>query len=229
MNLDISLIICTHNKYCMKFLIAIVTLLISNFSFAQGGDYLIKNNGDTIWGEIKLNQKVFFIEGKENLSVDAADVKKIKSRRYKGETVIEYKLLTYTDNLADLELDFIQKNDIDTILVLDEIYSTPKINLYYVQDNRKTPFYFYKTPTDEKPVQLVIRYYLGGGLANYDNDRARFRGDRSKVVIQEDKGYVNQLHAIMGDCNKIPQPMWDLLSYRSYSLIKVIKKYNKCN
>ena len=100
--------------------------------------------------------------------------------------------------------------------------------MYYVQNNFKLPFYFYKTPTDPKPIQLVIRYYLAGGLANYDNDRARYRGDKSRVTLVEDKGYVNQLHAIMGDCKKIPETMWELLSYRDYSLKKVIKKYNMC-
>ena len=78
-------------------------------------------------------------------------------------------------------------------------------------------------------MQLVIRYYLKGGLANYDNDRSRYRGDKSKLMIEEDKGYVNQLRAIMGDCKKIPETMWELLSYRDYSLKNVIKKYNKCN
>ncbi|MFZ1371923.1 MAG: hypothetical protein WAR78_16165, partial [Ferruginibacter sp.] len=62
-----------------------------------------------------------------------------------------------------------------------------------------------------------------------DRDRARFRGDRSRVQLAEDKGYVNQLRAIMANCNKIPQTMWDLLSYRDYSLKKIIKKYNSCN
>ena len=114
------------------------------------------------------------------------------------------------------------------MMILDEIYSTPKINLYFGKNTFKTHFYFYKTPSDSFPVQLVIRYYLQGGLANYDNDKARYRGDRSKLNIVEDKGYVNQLHAIMSECKKIPETMWELLSYRDYSLKQLIKKYNKC-
>ncbi len=208
------------------FVFAAVCIWLSGFS--QKGDYLIKNNGDTIWGDITLKNKHFYVNGTTSAGIKAEDIAKIKSGNFKGSTVVRCSLQTYTDNLADLEIDYIQKGITDTVLVLDEIYSTQKINLYYGINNFRTQFYFYKTPTDPKPVQLVIRYYLQGGLANYIDDRARYRGDKSKVTIMEDKGYVNQLRAIMGDCKKIPDTMWELLSYRDYSLKKVIKKYNKC-
>lgn len=212
----------------MKLFFILASFCISITAIAQNRDYLIKSNNDTIWGDIKLENKMFYVDGKNPLFVNPDDVVKVKGDRFKGSTVVHCKLLGYTDNLNDLYIDFIEKDMVDTVLVLNEIYSTPKINLYYVVNNYKTPFYFYKTPNDPRPVQLVIRYYLSGGLANYDNDRARYRGDKSKLMISEDKGYVNQLRAIMGDCKKIPDTMWELLSYRNYSLKQVIKKYNKC-
>jgi hypothetical protein len=211
----------------MKLLFLFASFFISFAGLCQKGDYLVKNNGDTVWGDIKLKNKIFYVNGVSAFIAD--DVSRIKSSIYKGNTVFYGNLLTYSDNLADLEIDFIKKGITDTVLILDEIYATPKINLYYVTDNIKTPFYFYKTPSDPKPIQLVIRYYLQGGLANYNDDRARYRGEKSKVQIAEDKGYVNQLYAIMGDCKKISQPMWELLSYRDYSFKQIIKKYNKCN
>lgn len=212
----------------MKILFVLVAFCISFSGFSQKDDYLIKNNGDTIWGDITLKNKVFYVNGAPQSAIKAEEVTKIKSEHYKGSAVVRCNLQTYTDNLADLEIDFIQKGTTDTVLILDEIYSTPKINLYYGTNNFRTQFYFYKTPSDYKPVQLVIRYFLQGGLDNYINDRARYRGDKSKLTIMEDKGYVNQLRAIMGDCKKIPYTMWELLSYRDYSLKQVIKKYNKC-
>ncbi len=212
----------------MKILFTLAAFCIATIGFSQNGDYLVKNSGDTIWGNISLKQNVFYVTGASPAEINAADVAKIKSGNYKGNTVVKCNLLLYADNLADLELDYIKKGETDTVLILDEIYTTPKINLYYVTNDFKIPFYFYKTPTDVRPVQLVIRYYLQGGLANYTNDRARYRGERSKVQIAEDKGYVNQLYAIMGDCKKIPEPMWEMLSYRDYSLKKLIKKYNQC-
>lgn len=190
---------------------------------------MVKNNGDTLWGSIKLNRQVFYVDGNSPALIQADDVSKIKSVNYKGNMVVHCNLLLYTENLSELDIDYIKKGSIDTVLILDEIYATPKINLYYVLNDFKLPFYFYKTPADPKPVQLVIRYFLQGGLDNYERDRARYRGDKSRVQLVEDKGYVNQLRAIMGNCNKIPETMWEMLSYRDYSLKKVIKKYNKCN
>ena len=213
----------------MKIVFVVAALCMSLTGFSQKGDYLIKNNGDTIWGNITLKNKTFYIAGSPATAINAEDVMKIKSDNYKGSAVVSCQLQTYVDNLTDLQIDYIEKGMTDTVLILEEIYTTPKINLYYVLNNFRTPFYFYKTPKDPKPVQLVIRYFLQGGLANYNNDRARYRGDKSKVTLIEDKGYVNQLRAIMGDCKKIPDTMWELLSYRDYSLKQVIKKYNKCN
>ena len=213
----------------MKLLFVFASLLISLTGLCQKAEYLVKNNGDTVWGEIKLKNKIFYVSGGVSVSeIKAAEVSKVKSKSYRGNTVVLCNLLTYSDNLSDLNIDFINKGSIDTVLILDEIYATPKINLYYATDKMKTPFYFYKTPSDPKPLQLVVRYFLQGGLDNYNNDRARYSGVRSKVQIAEDKGYVNQMYAIMGDCKKIPASMWELLAYRDYSLKQLIKKYNKC-
>lgn len=211
----------------MKLLFVFASLFISFAGICQNVGYLVKNNGDTIRGDIQLKNKIFYVDGTSAFT--ATDISRIKSSNYRGNVVVAVNLLTYTDNLADLEIDFIEKGTTDTVLILDEIYSSPKINLYYATDKDKIPFYFYKTPSDPKPLQLVIRYYLSGGLSNYDENRAKYRGDKSKVQIMEDKGYVNQLYAIMGDCKKITQPMWELLSYRDYSLKQIVKKYNKCN
>lgn len=209
----------------MKISIVIAACCFSLSGFAQKGDHLVKNNGDTIWGTAKLKEGNFYIA---NQQVRADDVNKIKSEYYKGNTVVRCQLQLYADNIDALELDYIQRGTVDTVLVLDEIYTTPKMNLYFVRNDFKIPFYFYKTPNDPKPLQLVIRYYLEGGLGNYNLDRARYAGMKSKVMIVEDKGYVNQLQSIMRNCKNIPPTMWEMLSYRDYSIKAVIKRYNKC-
>jgi hypothetical protein len=212
----------------MKFLFFIVALGFSLTGFSQSKDYLVKVNGDTIRGNIVLRDMIFYVGDTDPVLVSADEVRKIKSARYKGSDVVHCKLQLYTDNLQDLELDWIKKGVTDTIMILENIYTTPKINLYFGMDNFKTQYYFYKTPSDSFPVQLVVRYYLQGGLDNYGKDRAKYKGERSKMNIVEDKGYVNQLHAIMGKCKKISERMWELLAYRDYSLKEVIKKYNQC-
>lgn len=212
----------------MKTLSLLAAFFIVLPAYSQTEDFLIKNNGDTIKGEVKLVDKTFYVDNENRVEVPADDVAKVNSKNFKGTTVVHCLLQTYVDNLSDLELDFIEKDERDTVMVLDEIYTTPKMNLYYGINDFKIPFYFYKTPKDPKPVQLVIHYYLQGGLTNYNNNRSKYRAEKSMVNIAEDKGYVNQLRAIMGHCKNIPEPMWELLAYRDYSLKQVIKKYNKC-
>lgn len=212
----------------MKAFFLITALVISCSGICQKKDYIVKSTGDTLWGGIKLKNNVFYVSGTEAAEVNASEVKKIKSEFYKGNTVVPCRLLLYTDDLDAYEIDFARREFIDTVMILDEIMTTPKINLYYGVSSFRTPFYFYKTPADSLPVQLVIRYFLQGGLANYTNDRPKYMGDKSKLNIVEDKGYVNQLYAIMGDCKRISPGTWELLSYREYSFKEVIRKYNKC-
>ncbi|MBK7375833.1 MAG: hypothetical protein KTQ13_04915 [Ferruginibacter sp.] len=212
----------------MKTLLVSITLLLSLCGAGQNKDHLVKANGDTVWGSFRLKNQLFYTAGSDPVQVSASEVRKIKSEYFKGNTVVPCRLLLYTDDIDSYEIDFMRKESVDTIMVLDEIMTTPKINLYYGVSNFRTPFYFYKTPADSLPLQLVIRYFLQGGLANYTNDRPKYMGDKSKLNIVEDKGYVNQLHAIMGDCKKIPSSTWELLSYRGYSFKKLIKQYNKC-
>lgn len=215
----------------MKYLFFFAVIFIPASLSGQNNDYLVKTNGDTLRGNIELRNRTFYISGpgsaKTEVNVD--EVNKVKSVNYKGNTVVHCLLQLYTDDLDEFELDWIKRGVLDTVMILDEIVSTPKINLYFGQSDFKLPFYFYKTPSDPFPVQLVVRYYLQGGLANYTSDRARYRGDRSKVNIVEDKGYVNQLYAIMRNCANIPEGTWEILTYRSYSLRQLIKRYNSCD
>lgn len=213
----------------MKLIFAFLLLFGSATAICQQNEYLVKAGGDTIWGNIKLKNKVFYVTGQNSLEIMADDVYKIRSDNYKGSVVFSGDLLTYSDNLYDLEIDYIKKGKTDTVLILEEIYATPKINLYYGINDFKLPFYFYKTPSDQKPVQLVVHYYLEGGRGNFAKDPTKDPVNKGAILIAEDKGYVNQLHAIMGDCKNITQGMWELLCYRGYSLKYIIKKYNDCN
>jgi hypothetical protein len=212
----------------MKLIFTFFLLFGSGKAICQQKEYLVKISGDTIWGNIKLKNKVFYVTAQYMSEIKADAVSKIRSYNYKGGVVFSGDLLTYSDNLYDLELDYIKKGITDTVLILEEIYATPKINLYYGINDFKLPFYFYKTPSDLKPIQLVVHYYLEGGRSNYLNDPGKFPVNKAAIVIAEDKGYVNQLHAIMGDCKNISQGMWELLCYRGYSFKQIIKKYNAC-
>lgn len=213
----------------MKSLILVSLIFFSFNAMCQKTDYLIKTNGDTIRGSVKLQNKIFYVQGSEIIEVKAVDVKLVKSEKYKGNFVVPCKLVLYSDNIDDYDQDYVRREYVDTVMILDEIIATPKINLYYGVSNFKVPFYFYKTPTDSLPVQLVIRYFLQGGLTSYGNDPVKYGvGQRAEKNIVEDKGYVNQLYAIMGNCKKISSGTWEVLSYRGFSFKEVIKKFNKC-
>ena len=210
-----------------------ICLLVLNFAlasaFCQKNEWLVKQNGDTLYGQIEMLNKEFVVTGPaaSNTIVKAADVKRIHSPHFNGEIVLPCILHIYADDLELLlKYEYIS-GDRDTVLVLDEVYSSPKMNLYFSKDVFKMQYYFYKTPQDPVPVQLYINYALGGGAqANFD--KAYVKGQESIVHLEVQKGFVNQLKLIMGDCKNISETYWEQLDYRLYSLKGLLNKYNKC-
>jgi hypothetical protein len=214
----------------MRIVPLIFFLLISTAGFGQKKSFLVTDTGDSIYGTIKLRYKSFIVNTPAGTQQIAADhVRRVYASNFKGSTVVHCMLHLYTDNLAELEMGSTPLKERDTVLILQEVYTSDKMNLYFGTDDIKTQYYFYKMPSDPVPVQLVVRYRLGGGLSAYYANPAEYRGDKSRVHIEEDKGYVNQLKAAMADCDAIPETTWDLLDYRVYSLKNLIKKYNECN
>lgn len=213
----------------MNKLLVFVALLCCHSAFAQKKSFVIKNSGDTVFGDVVIKDKSFFVMNGGPVKVFAADdISTVQSPSLKGNTVVHCRLHLYSDNVVEMQLGSTPLKESDTVMVLKEIYSTAKINLYMGSDNLKTSYYFYKTPQDEKPVQLVVRYHLDGGMGAYGINTPLYRGERSKIHIEEDKGYVNQLKFLMKDCDAIPEATWDLLQYRSYSFKKLFRKYNEC-
>lgn len=214
----------------MKPLTVLLLILAPFISFSQKTDYLVKHNGDTLYGKIELRKKIFVLTsaGGTVSEIAALDVNKVYSENFRFHTVVPCKLHVYVDNLTELELYSYTNMDRDTVMVLDEVYSTPKMNLYWGLDNFKRQYYFYKMPSDSLPVQLYINYSLAGGETVKGNltTIGYYIGGATHIEVQ--KGYINQLRLIMGDCKKISEGEWELLDYRIYSFKSVIKKYNKC-
>jgi len=212
----------------MRTLFGILLSIVSLTARGQQKDYLVKQNGDTLYGNIVVKNGQFTVNviGLETVIVDAEDVKELKSSDYKGTVVLPCRLHTYSDNLETLEKYYYQSIDIDTVLILSEVYSTPKMNLYWCKDDFGQQYYFYKTPANGLPVQLYVNYALGGGLmASFERN---VWGRDSQVHLEVQKGYVNQLRFVMQDCSNISEEMWEMLDYRIYSLKQLIKRYNSC-
>lgn len=199
------------------------------FIVGQNKEYLVKHNGDTLYGKIELRNKIFILTNTVGAvtELNAIEVKIVHSENIKFNTVVPCKLHVYFDDIADLERYQFVNSSRDTLMILDEVYSTPKMNLYWGVDNFRRQYYFYKTPADPLPIQLFINYSLGGGTSA-DLEKTYVRGIDTKNHLEVQKGYINQLRLIMGDCKKISDGEWEILDYRIYSLKSVIKKYNKC-
>lgn len=206
----------------------IISCLFTMLCFAQKKEYIIKNNGDTVFGRIALKDKHFIIntKGKRNMVVNAADVKRAHLKKYKGSLVLPCKLNTYIDNLEFLERYKYVTYQIDTVLLLSEVYNSPKMNLYFCTDANEQQYYFFKTPKDSLPIQLYVNYALAGGNTGYDYFYAR--GQDAITHIEVQRAFVNQLKLAMEDCPSISKETWLLLDYRIYSFKKLIKLYNEC-
>jgi hypothetical protein len=214
----------------MKKLLFIFLLFTGFTVVAQKKDFLVTSSGDSLYGQIRLQGKSFSIHTSNGETIIAAgNVRKVHASNFKGTTVVRCRLHLYSDNIAEMQLGYTPIRETDTVMVLKEIYSTEKMNLYFGTDNLKTHYYFYKTPQNEVPLQLVVRYHLDGGFSSYSSNTAAYRGEKSRMHIEEDKGYINQLRFLMKDCDAIEEAVWDVLQYRSYSLKNLIKKYNECD
>jgi hypothetical protein len=213
----------------LKIFLPILILLISFTAEGQQNDYLVRYNGDTLFGQIELHQKRFVVTPPSGPTIEltAGEVKNIHSHNFKGSVVVPCILHIYEDNLLELELSHFESSDIDTVMVINEVYSTPKMNLYWGMDNNKKQYYFYKIPSDSLPIQLYVNYSLSGDAIGKGITTMQ-HGSGGVTHIEVQKGYVNQLRLIMGDCLKITEGDWEILDYRIYSLKAVIRKYNKC-
>lgn len=214
----------------MKKLLFTFLLFTGYTVVAQKKDFLVTSSGDSVYGQIRLLGKTFVVYGNNGeKKITAANVRTVHASNFKGTTVVRCHLQLYSDNIAEMQLGYTPVKETDTVMVLKEIYSTEKMNLYFGTDNLKTHYYFYKTPQNEEPLQLVVRYHLDGGFSSYNSNTAAYRGEKSRMHIEEDKGFINQLKFLMKDCDSIKEAVWDVLQYRSYSLKNLIKKYNECN
>ena len=212
----------------MKKILFPTLLLLCAFAHGQQNDYLVKQNGDSIFGNILFKDSRFLVENDAGITTEypAADVWKVQSKNIKNNIVVPCNLHFYTDNIQELEVKRYRTSDRDTVLILDELYTTPRMNLYWGTDEYGAQYYFYKTATDPLPIQLFVKYYLSGDLGN--SLSLMISQSSGAIHMETQKGYVNQLRQVMGDCKKITEGDWEALDYRGYSLKNIIKKFNKC-
>ncbi len=206
-------------------LMAIMAICFSIFfqnAVAQKNEGLVMNNGDTVFCDYSMKGNFISVKnaGVTNRMLDSREVQSVFSNNEKY-TVLFLKLETFSDNPDEI-FDPVSKNrsEYDTTLLLSEMYSTPKMNLYSATDNRKVQYYFVKKPQDIRPAQLLIRYTV-----YYARMGEVITWGSPNLTIQ--RIYIDQLKGLMSDCPKLTDGDFEVADYRGYSLIKIIKKYNK--
>ena len=193
-------------------------------SFSQ--DLLITHKGDTLIGDVKFRGKSISItrQGKPDTVYAADDIEYIDAGGLRIGTVVHCKLFVYSDNI-----DVVQKWNYDgaevrdTVLILYEIFKTPKMNLFEVADKERSTYYFIKKPTDSLPVQMIVHFFIQGY-----KDPSIYRNAPIVSILTQHRTYIDQLRVIMADCPKITQADLEMMDYRSYSFKRIIKRYNKC-
>ena len=206
-----------------KILSLLFALNLFSVTYSQG--LLIKHNGDSIRGDIRLSGKTFTVEGEEKSisSYSADDIMYVKSTRYNG-TVFHCNLSLYSDNL-----DVVEKWDYesglirDTVMILKEVFNSPKMKLFQAPDKDRVMHYFVKKPTDSLPTQMIVMY----GLEKSSNTSFN-RNELIRSWIGQQKRYVDQLRVIMVDCSKVTEADLAMMDYRIHSFKRIIRRYNKC-
>ena len=163
------------------------------------------------------------------MEIDARDVIKVKSEYYKGTVVVPCRLILYTDNIDDYQIDHYKRDAIDTVMIPQEVYTTPKMNLYYgIKAISRFPIIFIKRPAIRFPSSLSSDTTWRVDWANYINDRHKYMGQKIKAGYRKTRVMSTSLMPSWATAKKIQSNVWELLSYREYSFKEVIRKYNKC-
>jgi len=212
----------------MKKLLCLFAVVAGISAQAQNQDFLVKFSGDTVFGNIRFREDRFMVQngpGKPD-EYSVHEIQQVWSKSVRNNIVVPCNLHYYSDNIQDMQVKNYRTSDRDTVMILEEIYNTPKMNLYWGTDIYGSQYYFYKTPADRLPVQLFVKYYLSSDNGETLTLMMSTATAALHMVVQ--KGYVNQLRLIMGGCSKISTADWESLDYRGYSLKSLVRKYNKC-
>ncbi|MEP6674310.1 MAG: hypothetical protein ABJA78_04120 [Ferruginibacter sp.] len=204
------------------------TIIFSLFLFsglclaAQKNSFIVMVTGDTLHGTYVLSS------GKIELS-DAGHIIKqvnpdsVRSLFSGNELFLIWHgmLRTYNDNIETVQNTTYHDEVYDTSMLVKQIYTTEKMNLYFAVDKNRIQYYFVKRPADPQPEQMVVSYAIS---RPYNGDD---RPGYNYSMINQQRIYVDQLKQLMNYCNKISDEIWGLMDYRIYSFKKIIKLYNK--
>ena len=207
---------------------AAILPLVFSFSitaFAQSNEYIVKNNGDTVTGEVKILAKQIKVirTPADTVTFNSEDVR-FFVKKNTAKIVLRLMLYGYTDDIAEIQSTSYSNPVYDTTILLTPVISGGKLNLFTGKDKRKVVYFFVQRQEDVAPIQLL--YSIGGDMP----DRASWGHPFQYVnYITHHRIYQVQLWEMTGDCEFISVVNLQALDYRESSLKAFIKRYNnKC-
>ena len=207
----------------MKITFTILGLFFSLSALTQSKDYIIKQNGDTLRGELEIltNRITVITSAHDTISLNSKAVKFfVKNNTVK--TVLRLTLYGYSDNIDDVQSTSYRNPVYDTTILLTPLINEKKLNLYTAKDKRKVVYFFIQREADSEPVQLL--YSVGGDMPEKESWGKVYQ---YVSYVTHHRIFEDQLRELTSDCIFIREGDLEMLEYRESSLKKFIKRYNK--
>ncbi|HMK05408.1 MAG TPA: hypothetical protein VK489_14500 [Ferruginibacter sp.] len=209
----------------MKPTILALALLFSVPAFTQSKEYIVKHDGDTVRGEVKIFTKVVTVirAAADTVIYNSEDVRLfVKNNREK--IVVRLVLYGYTDNIDEVVSQRYSDPVYDTTILLTPVISGEKLNLFTGKDKRKVVHFFVQGPGHKVPVQLL--YSVGGDMP----EKATWGGaSRYQYIsyVSYHRIFESQLWDMLSDCKYITGINLGALQYLESSFKAFVKRYNK--
>ena len=207
----------------MKISITTLGLLFSLTVFAQSKDYIVKHNGDTVRGELKiLTKQVSVIRMTGDTILLPSEEVRLFVKDKTQKIVLRLTLYGYSDNIDDVQSTSYSNPVYDTTILLTPLITGEKLNLFTGKDKRKMVYFFVQRKEDPQPVQLL--YSVGGSMPDRELWNRRYE---YVSYITHHRIFEDQLNQLTSDCDQIRGGDLEMLDYRESSFKKFIKRYNK--
>jgi len=207
----------------MKITILAVGLLFSAGALAQSKEYIVKQNGDTITGEVKiLTKQVRVIRAPADTVIFNSEDVLLFVKNNTVKTVLRLMLYGYTDNIQEIQSSTYSNPVYDTTILLTPIISGERLNLFSGKDKRRVVYFFVQGDVDSLPIQLL--YSVGGDMPEKES-----WGHPYQYVdyITHHRIFENQLWEMTRDCQYISGVNIQALDYRESSFKAFIKRFNR--
>jgi len=208
----------------MKAVILNLALLFSANAFAQSNEYIVKNNGDTVTGEVKILAKQIKVirTPSDTIIFNSEDVR-LFVKNNTAKIVLRLMLYGYTDDIVEIQSGTYSNPVYDTTMLLTPVISGEKLNLFRGKDKRKIVYFFVQHEDAVAPVQLL--YSIGGEM----QEKASWGHPYQYVnYITHHRIFESQLRDMTSDCEYVTEGHLKMVDYRLESSIKTfIKRYNK--